>query len=100
MLNYQLLHLQENCSTTGHSMVEHGAILRENHACNSHCNQTLFILGRVRKRYLLSASIKTHVVFVIFSLIIRSIAELSTVFKIWAFSPLKKPSVPSLLQIA
>lgn len=59
-----------------------------------------FSLVRVTNRYLFSASIRTHVVFVIFSFIIKSNAELSTVFSIWACNPLKKPSRPSLFQMA
>lgn len=40
-------------------------------------------------RYLLIASISTQVVAEIFSLIIKSSAELKTVFNIWACNPLK-----------
>ena len=61
--------------------------------------QLLFSLCLVRNRYLLAASIKTHVVEVIFSLIIKSRAELSTVFKICACNPLKNPGIPSLFHI-
>lgn len=49
---------------------------------------------------LLVASIRTQVDAVIFSLIIKSSAELRTVFKIWACNPLKKPGTPSLFHIA
>ena len=63
-------------------------------------HQVLFSLPLVRKRYLLIASIRTQVVAAIFSLIIKSNAELSTVFKICACNPLKKPKIPSLSHIA
>lgn len=49
---------------------------------------------------LLVASIRTQVDAVIFSLIIKSSAELRTVFKIWACNPLKKPGTPSLFHMA
>lgn len=60
----------------------------------------LFNLLRLTKRNLRSARSRTQVVFMIFSFIIKSKAELSTVFKIWACNPLKNPISPSLLQMA
>lgn len=59
----------------------------------------LFNLILVKNNVLRTANSKTHVVFVIFSLIIRSNAELSTVFRIWASRPLKNPSRPSVFHM-
>lgn len=61
--------------------------------------QLLFSLGLVSNRYLLVASIKTQVLELIFSFIIKRRAELSTVFKICACNPLKNPNIPSFLHI-
>lgn len=63
-------------------------------------SQALFSLPLVSSRDLLNASMRTHVVALIFSLIIKSKAELNTVFKIWARKPLKKPRKPSLFHMA
>lgn len=49
--------------------------------------------------YLRRASIKIHVLVDIFSLIINSKAELRTVLRICACSPLKNPDIPSCFHI-
>ena len=63
-------------------------------------HQALFNLPLVSNKNLLVASIRTQVVALIFSLIIKSSAELRTVFKICACNPLKNPGTPSLFHIA
>lgn len=61
--------------------------------------QEPFILGVLVNKNFLSAISRTHVDFVIFSFIIRSSADVKTVFSICACNPLKKPDIPSLSQM-
>lgn len=69
------------------------------HELYLHITYELFNLVLVKNKVLRTANSRTHVDFVIFSLIIRSNAELSTVFRIWASRPLKNPSRPSVFHM-